>query len=273
MLRQDQDGWVASMSDVAAAAAQAFRECVARRRDAGLPAEFWWRDDDLVAGGDEFRRLGLLSRTTGVVPLVAVIPAQADPGLGDLAAEFPQIVFCQHGYAHENHEAPDAPKSEFGAGRGAAAVRADLIAGRQKMEAIFGRRHAAVFVPPWNRFPAEYSAILVEEMFSGFSGYRGEASIESGRGLRCADVDIDVLNWGDPPSVIDPDTIAARLSDILGSAEPGRTGPIGILTHHRVVDAASWGSIEAVFALIASTPGAAWCNPRRLFAVEGAAGL
>ena len=226
------------MPDVSAAAAQAFRECVARLQEAGLPAEFWWRDDDLVGKSEKFRRLGQLSQQTGIVPLVSVIPAQADAGLGDLVRQFPQIVFCQHGYGHANHEPPDAPKSEFGAGRGRAAVQADIAAGRERMDAIFGHDHAAVFVAPWNRFPPEYAAILVDERFCGYSGYRGEASVESGGKLRCADVDIDVLNWGDPPSVLDPETIVARLTDILGSAEPGRSRPIGILTHHRAIDGA-----------------------------------
>ena len=256
------------MPDVSAAAAQAFRECVARRQEAGLPAEFWWRDDDLVGKSEKFRRLGQLSQQTGIVPLVSVIPAQADAGLGDLVRQFPQIVFCQHGYGHANHEPPHAPKSEFGAGRGRAAVQADIAAGRERMDAIFGHDHAAVFVAPWNRFPPEYAAILVDERFCGYSGYRGEASVESDGKLRCADVDIDVLNWGDPPSVLDPETIVARLTDILGSAEPGRSRPIGILTHHRAIAAPDWSSVEAVFALIASTPGAQWCDPHRLFAVE-----
>ncbi len=106
ILRQQQDAQVAQMPDVSAAAAQAFRECVARRREAGLPAEFWWRDDDLVGKSEKFRRLGQLSQQTGIVPLVSVIPAQADAGLGDLVRQFPQIVFCQHGYGHANHEPP-----------------------------------------------------------------------------------------------------------------------------------------------------------------------
>jgi hypothetical protein len=258
------------MPDVAAPVTQVFRDCVARRRDAGLPAEFWWRDDDLVGKNEKFRRLGLLSQATGIVPLVSVIPAGADRELGDLPVQFPQIVFCQHGYSHQNHEQAGAPKSEFGTARGAAAVRADIVAGREKMDAIFGRTHAAVFVPPWNRFPPEYSAILAEERFSGFSGYRGEASLEGHGALRCVDVDIDVLNWEGRPSVLDPATIVARLTDILGSGEPTRARPIGILTHHRVIEPPFWSSIEAVFTLIAATPGAQWCNPRRLFDLEGA---
>lgn len=258
------------MPDVVAPVTQNFRDCVARRRDAGLPAEFWWRDDDLVGKSEKFRRLGLLSQATGIVPLVGVIPAGADRELGDLPVQFPQIVFCQHGYAHQNHEEPAAPKSEFGTRRGTAAVRADIVAGREKMDAIFGRAHAAVFVPPWNRFPPEYSAILVQERFSGFSGYRGEASVEAHGALRCVDVDIDVLNWGDRPSVLDPATIVARLTDILESAGPTRTQPIGILTHHRVIEPPSWSSIEAVFALIAATPGARWRSPRHLFDLEHA---
>jgi hypothetical protein len=255
------------MRDIASPVLREFRECLARRVDAGLPVTFWWRDDDLVASSDEFSRVTQLSRRTGILPLISVIPAEADPGLGCLAAEFPDIVFCQHGYAHLNHQVGDEPKSEFGEARGGAAVRADLAAGRERMELIFQGRHAPVFVPPWNRFSPEYAAILVDEMFSGFSGYHGEPAKPKHEKLRCVDVDIDVLNWNEPRAVIDIDKLITRLTGTISSAD-ARTEPFGILTHHRVINPQSWEAIEVVLSLVTAVPGAKWLSPRELFSLE-----
>jgi hypothetical protein len=231
---------------------------------AGVTTEFWWRDDDLIAPSDKFDKLGTLARAMGISPLVAVIPADAQTALAELPAKFPEITFCQHGYGHVNHEAADVPKSEFGESRHVDAIRADLISGRRKMEEIFGRHHAPIFVPPWNRFSERHLDILREEMFFGFSGYRAEA-MNCNANLRCFHVDIDVLHWGDPCAALPVDVIVSRLVQILKSAALEPIEPIGILTHHRMMDVDFWKPIEDVFALILATNGAEWKTPQQLF--------
>jgi hypothetical protein len=102
-----------------------------------------------------------------------------------------------------------------------------------------------------------------DDLIGKARSFAGWANCRNRRALRYLRAQL-----GDPRP-FSTDVIVARLTDILGSAEPERTQPIGILTHHRVIDAPSWSSIEAVFVLIASSPGTQWSNPRHLFALEG----
>jgi hypothetical protein len=199
-------------------------------------------------------------------PLVAAIPARLRPGVGAMVAEFPEITVCQHGYAHVTHEPAGTAKSEFGEARGAAAVRADIVSGRRIMEENFGRNHAAVFVPPWNRFLPRYADILVEEMFSGFSGSSGPFALSDRPNLRCVNIDLGVLEWTDPPSMRQPAVLIEKLNEIVKAAGLERRPPIGILTHHRAMGAEAWLTMAKVFSLISGSRGARWCNPRELFA-------
>jgi hypothetical protein len=248
-----------------------FREYLARRSDAGVSTEFWWRDDDLADDCDGFRHLARVARSTGICPLVAAIPARLRPGIGAVVAALPEIIVCQHGYAHVSHEPAGAPKSEFGDARTAACVRADIVNGRRLMEEAFGRHHTAVFVPPWNRFLPRYADMLVEEMFSGFSASSGPVALPERPSLRCVDIDLGVLDWTDPPAMRDRAVLIAKLNEILKAAGLEPRAPIGILTHHRVMGAAAWQTVAEVFALLSATTGARWRHPRALFAPEAAA--
>ena len=257
--------------DPGIAPVERFREYLARRCDAGVSTEFWWRDDDLADDCDGFRHLARLARSTGISPLVAAIPARLRPGIGAVVAGLPEITVCQHGYAHVSHEPAGAPKSEFGEARDMALVRADIAGGRRLMAEAFGRHHAAVFVPPWNRFLPCYADILVEEMFSGFSASGGPAALADRPHLRCVDIDLSVLDWTDPPSIREPALLIAKLNEILMAAGLEPRAPIGILTHHRAMGAAAWQTMEEVFALVSAQSGARWRHPRELFGLEPAA--
>jgi hypothetical protein len=247
-----------------------FREYLARRSGAGVPTEFWWRDDDLADDCEGFRHLARVARSTGICPLVAAIPTRLQPGIGGVVAGLSEITVCQHGYAHVTHEPAGAPKSEFGHARTEAGVRADIADGRRIMKENFGPHHAAVFVPPWNRFAPCYADILVEERFSGFSSSSGPLALPGRPNLRCVDIDLSVLDWTDPPSIREPAVLLAKLNEILMAAGLEPRAPIGILTHHRAMVAAAWQTLEEVFALISTGSGARWRHPRELFAPDPA---
>jgi hypothetical protein len=251
-------------------AAELFRVRVAQRSDAGIPTKFWWRDDDLADDCEGFRHLVRFAQSSGICPLVAAIPARVRPGLGDVVAKLPEITVCQHGYAHVSHQPPDAAKSEFGDARTQSDVRADIVTGRRIMEKTFGRNHAAVFVPPWNRFLPCYADILVEEMFSGFSASTGPSTLRDRQNLRCVDIDVGVLDWTDPPAIRDAAVLIAKLTDIVKGAGLDRRAPIGILTHHRAMGAEAWQTMAEVFSSVSATSGAGWCRPHELFALEAA---
>jgi hypothetical protein len=252
-------------------ATEHFRDHLARRSEAGMPTAFWWRDDDFADDCEGFRHLVRVARATGISPLVAAIPTRLRPGVGDLVAQLPDITVCQHGYAHVSHEPASAAKSEFGDGRTETAVRADIVSGRRIMEETFGRNHASVFVPPWNRFLPRYGDILVEEMFTGFSGAATPAALQNRPGLRCVDIQVSVLDWTDPPVIRDPTVLVARMNDILKRAGLAPQAPIGILTHHRAMGAEAWQIMAEVFSLVSATGGARWLGPRELFPLDATA--
>src|SRR3990170_2745168 len=116
------------------------------------PCSFWWRDDDLVRNTANLQRLQRTAATYGLEVLAAVIPGQADRRLGEETSSMRQLVFCQHGLQHLSHESDTAEKSEFGPGRGLAAIRRDLETGFAICREIFGEQFFPVLVPPWNNF-------------------------------------------------------------------------------------------------------------------------
>ncbi|MBL0932335.1 MAG: hypothetical protein IBJ15_19785, partial [Alphaproteobacteria bacterium] len=65
---------------------------------AGRMAELWWRDDDATRPTPALDRLRAISAATGIVPLIAVIPARATRELAALT----DLVACQHGWNHRN---------------------------------------------------------------------------------------------------------------------------------------------------------------------------
>ncbi len=141
------------------AAAEVFRARVAWRRAAGYYTDFWWRDDDFVRDTPRIRALANLATELAIMPLIGVIPSRVDRGLAGFLRAYPRLSFCQHGYAHRNYEPPNQAENEFGASRVVNAVRADVVAGREQMDRIFGDTHLRVFVPPWNRFAPQFAEI------------------------------------------------------------------------------------------------------------------
>src|SRR5437879_1194895 len=131
--------------------------------EAGQVASLWWRDDDAVAATPE---LHSLVRLAGEAPLaLAVIPADLDPDLPAFLQAMPRVAVLQHGWRHVNHAAIGAKKSEYPATRNTAAVAAELAAGRDRLAACFGAQALPVFVPPWNRFAAEFVPFLTQPGF------------------------------------------------------------------------------------------------------------
>ena len=82
--------------------------------EAGMIAEFWWRDDDAVEPTPALDRLLDLRKSLDVPLAIAAIPATATKALGEVLAGEGSIAVLQHGYAHRNHGATDAKQAELG---------------------------------------------------------------------------------------------------------------------------------------------------------------
>lgn len=231
--------------------------------EAGRVARLWWRDDDAATPTPQ---LSDLIRLAGEVPLaLAVIPALAQPELATALEGRPQIAVLQHGWQHANR-AKDGKKSEYPNGLPPSIVAAEIGAGRARLKALFGARALAVLVPPWNRFAGEFLPLLPPNGIAAISTMVSPsgAAVPPGfvvSGLVAIDVHVDLVAWQGNRGFIGT---AAALGGLVGHLRATRlgaadsAGPIGILTHHLVMDDPTAAFLERLTALIGTHAGARW---------------
>jgi predicted deacetylase len=227
------------------------------------PVNFFIRDDD--AGWDDARLHALLRCTERVrVPIdLAVIPqAISDELAAKLNALYDladgRIGLHQHGYAHENHEALGR-KCEFGTSRDIAAQRHDLIAGRERLRALFGARLDGFFTPPWNRCSAATPDLLSA---LGFTGLSRDRSAETQRALPELRVDVDWCRQqrdGFERGETEGDAIAFELAHHIRSGET-----VGLMLHHAQMSNVELAWLEAWLLGWVRHPNARWKSMRDL---------
>ena len=104
-------------------------EELARWRDAGRIADFWWRDDDATSPSSALQQLLRLSKGSAIPLALAVVPLEAAPelftGLG--------ASVLMHGTDHRNRAAPGEKKTEFPAAEPEAEALARLAAARERL--------------------------------------------------------------------------------------------------------------------------------------------
>ncbi len=198
---------------------------------APAPVEVFFRDDD--AGWDDARLLALCDAFAAHgLPLdLAVIPAELHP---DLAAGLRRrpVGLHQHGYAHANHQRAGR-KCEFGSDRPAAAQRADIAAGRERLQALLGDRLDPFFTPPWNRCTRDTAQALAD---LGFTLLSREHRAEPFGLLPELPVHLDVARLGAAE-------LDERFAALLGD------GAVGLMFHHAAMEIP-----HELLALLASHP-------------------
>ncbi|MGQ9366335.1 polysaccharide deacetylase family protein [Azospirillum sp. ST 5-10] len=236
----------------------------------GRTATFWWRDDDATAATPALQRLRALSRDADVPLALAVVPAAAVPDLAAALADWPEAVAIQHGWAHVNHAGPAEKKCELGAGRPAGTVLAELAEGRRRLAALFGAAFLPVLAPPWNRIAPAVAARLPEAGLAGLSTFTARAA--AGDGVPRVNTHVDPVDWrggggfvGDAPAL--RAAVAHLAARRTGAADPDE--PTGLLTHHLVMDAATWDFAARFLAETSAHPAGRWLHPRALFGAPG----
>ena len=225
----------------------------------GTPVSVWWRDDDAVAATPALDRLLDLAETVEAPLLLAAIPAGIEPSLGARLRRAPRVRLAVHGLAHANHAAPGHKPAEFGADRPLARLMEDAAEGlRLARDRLPAEALLPVFVPPWNRLAPGLAAALPE------LGYRGLSSVPGPEidGLARADIVFDPIDWRGTRSLVEPDRLIDSLCRI---AAGGAVSPVGLLTHHRVHDAAIWDFLVDLFATLFRHPAVTIRDPRHLF--------
>jgi hypothetical protein len=215
---------------------------------------WWWRDDDAVSDSPQLRRLMVTRDKLQLPVLLSVIPKLCEPSLVDAMRHSPHFAIAQHGFAHVNYETHGRSKSEFGFARPLLNVCSEITAGRDRLRALFGDGYLPIFVPPWNDLRPDMWAQLPELAFRGLSCYGRRMSSEAAPGVMLANTHIEILNWGARPvQLITPTEITDKIVMELRCRRKGHSQgnePIGILTHHRVMNGGAWDFMERLLSVI-----------------------
>lgn len=255
---------------------------------------FWWRDHDLSINTPQFQLLRQVSEYYNVPVLVAVIPFLADRSLAQDALGMDTLFFCQHGFAHMNHEPEGMPKSEFGKSRSLEEIEQNIRLGREQLNRLFGERSLPVFVPPWGNLEPEVAQLLPKIGLTGLSQH-GLRSLDiipywESRWLprRCrirkwppikpnagsvpihVNTHIELVDWKKLPDSSAPEIsqFVDRLVKLLQQRREGVLDPrvpIGILGHHRVMRDDSWSLMKKLLDVTAEFHSAHWLSPHDLF--------
>jgi hypothetical protein len=228
-----------------------------RRAAEGRPARLWWRDDDAVAPTAALDRMLLMSRRWDVPLALAVIPAETGAPLAERLARESLATVAVHGWAHRNHSPAGEKKAELGAHRPAPVVLAELEHGFATLCSLYGARLAPMLVPPWNRVAPEVVAGLPALGFRALSVF----GLPKPAPLAVINTHVDLIDWHGTRGGRPADALYAELAREID--RPG-DGPIGILSHHLVHDAAAWSFLESLFELTQGHPGCRWTSLNEL---------
>ena len=230
----------------------------------GMPApvQFWWRDDDAETATPALDRLLELAGRYDLPLALAVVPKRATPALGEAVRRAPQVVVLQHGWSHRNHAADGNRKAELGPDRPLAAVLDDLRNGFERLSSLFEERFLPVLVPPWNRIA---DAVREARREIGLTGLSTFGPVPAGD-PHWVNVHLDIFAWGPLRRPVTRAEAYSRLCAELELRRGGDPGPVGIMTHHLVHEAASRHFLDELFILAARHPAVAWPPPGGLFA-------
>lgn len=246
--------------------------------EAGLAAQFWWRDDDAVEPTPALDRLlGLAARHDAPLAL-AVVPARATQSLGRLLNDHPLATPVQHGFAHRNHAPPREKKAELGLHRCRGLVTEELLRGRALMMSLFGRRFLPMLVPPWNRIAGGLVETLPSLGMTAVSAYGSRASAEPVAGLGQVNTHADIMRWTEPRGFLGEAEALSALYSHLQARRQGRgqtgsldpTEPTGILTHHLAHDEEAWDFLAHLLRLLAEHDAASILSVARTLEIGGA---
>ncbi len=238
-------------------------DAAARR---GETIRFWWRDDDAGKASPALLRLLELAERQGLPLALAVVPAWLEPEAQAAIAASAEATVLQHGYAHADHSEKGGKTIELG-GREPAVIADELRHGFKILEDAFGAAFLPALVPPWNRIDEALHDHLPAGGYVGLSVFGRRAAREAAPGIALVNTHIDPIDWRGTRGFVGEETLLERLIDQLDAEEP-----IGILTHHPVMDEPCWAFTRQLFSTIMQHPAARLCSASYLFASAGHSG-
>ena len=206
----------------------------------GLRLPVWWRDDDAIEPTPQLDRLRLLAEDFGLPVHLAIVPAHAKPELGPWLRDGP-FRGVVHGWSHRNHAPPGTKSSEFGTPR-ADAVE-DAAHALRHLRQLFDADVHPMFVPPWNRIDPGLLPGLPAVGYRAVSTFGPRKSAEATPGLAQINTHVDPVDWHGTRGLADPEKVLGKLVAHLQARrdrQADRTEPLGLLTHHLMMDHSTW---------------------------------
>ncbi len=218
----------------------------------GQEAHFFLRDDDSDVVEDTLSSLLDICRRHQAAISLAAIPGNLTNGgarfLRERMSAHPELVEVhQHGWMHLNHE-PQGKKCEFGPSRSFEQQRADIAAGKARMDEAFGSRWFPAFTPPWNRCTEETRCALEELGFAVLSTDHYVRRTPD-YGFHQIPVTLDVYRWKGNTTLRPAAEIVREL--IL---QMERRQTVGLLLHHKVMNATAFDFLDWLLAEIRRYP-------------------
>ncbi|MEO1089501.1 MAG: polysaccharide deacetylase [Pseudomonadota bacterium] len=219
---------------------------------------FWWRDDDAGRDAPALARLLELAEARRCPVALAVVPAWLEPAATRRILGCPFATVLQHGIAHENHSAEGEKRRELGGKADRSRLVDAMVDGRGRLADRFGPQFLPVMVPPWNRIDADVAERLPDAGFVGLSCFGGPRQAAA---MVRLDTHLDAVAWRDGRRPRPWAVLQERLE--TGSREG--PWPFGLLTHHLVVDAAGWGTLDRALGYGQTVADARWAGAHELF--------
>lgn len=241
---------------------QPFYDELARWRDLGRTPELWLRDDDAFKPSPRLDRLISLTAEFAIPVALAIIPANARPGLAERIAHESHIHPTVHGWSHANHAPFWQKKQELGLHRPRTAVLNELTQGLTRLSELFGDRLVPMLVPPWNRIDSALIDDLPALGFRALSVFGNK--LQSRPGLTVVNMHVDIIDWHRGKACHDHAWLVASLAKELAAARAADGYAVGILSHHMVSDDEAFRFLRDLFT--ATPPDrVSWRAPRELF--------
>lgn len=231
--------------------------------------DLWWRDDD--AHQDTAALRALLSIPERPTIVLSVIPGVLEPTLSSLLEKDGRNAVIQHGWKHVNHSRPGEQPSEYPDQRSRDDIARELDLGSRVLSETFGPSFMPAFVPPWHAFSASLATELADRGYMLSVGARG-FPFKSQSGV-CVErnVDIDTANWEADGRFIGTSVLSVALIDglRLRSAARREHCPLGILTHHYLLNDDDLADLGELFAFLSKSPAVNFLAPADLFSSRG----
>lgn len=209
----------------------------------------FFRNDDVDVDEPTLRQLLSTFRSLKTPLDLAVIPGRLTESCVALLKEHDRSQFGlhQHGWQHVNHET-SGRKCEFGISRSYDQQLNDIARGQQRMDEAFGQSWPRIFTPPWNRCTEETYRVLDQLGFEGLSKDNSKPLV-TGYGFREISVIFDLYRWKGEPAMKSPENVSGELV-----AQINELDIIGIMLHHKVMDAAAFAFLEQLIETLRACP-------------------